>query len=361
MTMHAEPYVQIPQHAAARPLALLQPLGRALYHARILVLIAACHLAAGIGISIWAETPFASTTTGILLTALKLLFPTFLLMLFLMRFVWMACTVRPAQPTKWFINDIRTIIFDPDRLAFGAVTFGCVAVMFGTFSYLKEMIPVLNYFAWDTTFALWDRTLHGGVDPWRILQPLTGTPLITFVLNVFYNVWFLLLYFVAFYACFDINNRARSLTFLIAFALCWIVGGNLLATVLSSVGPAFYADFGYGDLFAPQMAMLRDVSDIYPVWALSTQAALLDGFQNDGALRGISAMPSMHVTIAVVIALYAFTIRRWLGWIMAAYAAMIMIGSVHLAWHYAIDGYLGAAIAVAAWWVARTLTRRFSV
>ncbi|MCZ6764391.1 MAG: PAP2 family protein, partial [Alphaproteobacteria bacterium] len=39
------------------------------------------------------------------------------------------------------------------------------------------------------------------------------------------------------------------------------------------------------------------------------------------------------------------------------YAAAIMIGSVHLAWHYAIDGYLGALMAWGIWWLSGHLVR----
>jgi membrane-associated phospholipid phosphatase len=48
------------------------------------------------------------------------------------------------------------------------------------------------------------------------------------------------------------------------------------------------------------------------------------------------------------------------GWFFMAYAAVIMLGSVHLAWHYAIDGYAGIAIAFACWWVAGPISRWFT-
>ena len=46
------------------------------------------------------------------------------------------------------------------------------------------------------------------------------------------------------------------------------------------------------------------------------------------------------------------------GWLVAAYALVIQIGSVHLGWHYAIDGYVGAALALSIWLVAGALLRR---
>ena len=75
----------------------------------------------------------------------------------------------------------------------------------------------------------------------------------------------------------------------------------------------------------------------------------------DGRLAGISAMPSMHVASSVLMALYASTHARWAGWAMWTFAALIMIGSVHLGWHYAIDGYFGAVIAWCAWVIGRRL------
>jgi hypothetical protein len=37
---------------------------------------------------------------------------------------------------------------------------------------------------------------------------------------------------------------------------------------------------------------------------------------------------------------------------MAAYAALIFVASIALAWHYAVDGLIGVAGACAIWWIA---------
>lgn len=56
-----------------------------------------------------------------------------------------------------------------------------------------------------------------------------------------------------------------------------MIGGNILATICSSVGPVHCAAFGYGADFAPLMGTLRRVSEISPAWALGLQDMLPDG------------------------------------------------------------------------------------
>jgi hypothetical protein len=53
--------------------------------------------------------------------------------------------------------------------------------------------------------------------------------------------------------------------------------------------------------------------------------------------------------MTTLFALTAFHLDRRLGWAMSALAVVIFLGSVHLAWHYAIDGYASAAFVMAAW------------
>ena len=72
---------------------------------------------------------------------------------------------------------------------------------------------------------------------------------------------------------------------------------------------------------------------------------------------GISAMPSMHVVAAVLTALISWRFRKWLGIAATAYAAIVVIGSFHLAWHYAVDAIAGIALALLFWWIAGVVVR----
>jgi hypothetical protein len=71
---------------------------------------------------------------------------------------------------------------------------------------------------------------------------------------------------------------------------------------------------------------------------------------------GIAAMPSLHVGVSVLFVLVAWQMSRLLGLLLAVYAVAIQIGSVVLAWHYAVDGYLGALFAIGSWTVAGVLS-----
>ena len=74
---------------------------------------------------------------------------------------------------------------------------------------------------------------------------------------------------------------------------------------------------------------------------------------------GISAMPSLHVAIVTLCAISGWYVNRLVGGLMTLFAIVIFIGSIHLGWHYAVDGY-ASALATAAIWIAvgRLLRRR---
>ena len=73
---------------------------------------------------------------------------------------------------------------------------------------------------------------------------------------------------------------------------------------------------------------------------------------------GISAMPSVHNALSVLFALAAWKVYRPLGWAFAAYAVAIWIGSIHLGWHYGLDGIVAAILTYAIWVGAGRLADR---
>ncbi len=224
-----------------------------------------------------------------------------------------------------------------------------LAALLSTFWAFKKVLPVFSPFVWDPSMMRLDRALHFGVDPWTLLQPILGHPAITLLLDRLYYFWFIFIPLMIAWQGWS-PNRSLRLQFLLTYALCWILLGTVLAYWLSSAGPCYYGLVeGAPDPFAPLMGYLYGVHAQVPLNALQVQEWLWSGYAGLGPFEGISAMPSLHVALPVLYALVGFRVNRWLGVGFAIYAFLILLGSVHLGWHYAIDGYVSVLAVIAIW------------
>jgi len=224
----------------------------------------------------------------------------------------------------------------------------------------KANIPLLNPWAWDLDLAAFDRMLHAGMDPWRLLMPPVGQEITLKILDMAYSLWFPLLLISWFLVGVVRHHDNLKTQYVLAFLLAWVIGGNLLATMFSSVGPVFvgnlHPDAGnYSEL----LRRLAHADALYGLTATELHSILWRQYEAGmNIFGGISAFPSMHNALAVLMALVAWRIHRLLGIAMTIFAAMIYIGSILLAWHYAADGMAGIVIALASWHMAGWITRR---
>lgn len=228
-----------------------------------------------------------------------------------------------------------------------------------SFSLLKSMVGYLNPYQWDPIFIQWDQMIHGQ-DAWMLIQPVLGYPAITFFLAMAYQLWILFLYIAFPLVCIWQGNQILRQQMIISFLLSWIVIGVIMANWLASVGPCFLEPMTGDPRFSAQTAYLAGVDKIYPLLVLDVQKELLASYlaSNHGLGRGISAMPSMHVSIAFLFALFSWRLSRRLRIVAATYFILILLGSIHLGYHYAIDGYVAivttSAIWIASGFIART-------
>ena len=291
-----------------------------------------------------------------------LLLAAFAVSFFIGHAVYAMVCVRPRRLTHWILTDLRRNYLTRERLVPGFLVLLVLPPFISSFTFFKTLIPVLNPFHWDPTFALWDRMLHGGSHPWELLQSLIGLPWATTVIKALYHAWFFVLFGVLFWQAFSRQDPLLRLRFFLSFLLSWVLIGVVAATAFSSVGPVYYerllgTDPGFGGL----LAYLRDASQHGPVWALDVHERLWADFQEGiiGQGSGISAMPSMHVAVAVLFALLAWHCGRILFWAFLLFALSIQVGSVHLAWHYAIDGYVAALMVGGIWWATGRYVEAF--
>jgi hypothetical protein len=220
------------------------------------------------------------------------------------------------------------------KLVFVALVILLAGLNMIAFMWVKPLLNYLIPFSADPMLASWDRVLFLGHEPWRTLSWLNfpGAGLI------YHPVWFIVMIASLLIAATAPASPSKSAVLLNYFVL-WSLAGPVIHTLLPAAGPVFYERLGYGLRFAgldggPEATAVADY-----LWSIYAN-------QSFGAGSGISAMPSMHVTISswVVIVFQVFA-RRWLPIALAAWLLIFLL-SISLGWHYALDGVVGTATAI---------------
>lgn len=258
------------------------------------------------------------------------------------------------SPTRAIGRWLAKLFFQGDRPGNVFHTLLAFTPLMISFAALKNEVPLIHPFAWDATFMHWDSIIGFGRQPWEVLQTVLGYAPITWLVNLIYDSWFLVMFGCFFWQAFAPSGSRVRAQYLLAFSLSWFLAGNLLAAWLSSAGPCFYGHLFAGiDPYAGQMTYLHEVNQHWPIWSVPIQDSLWHSYvTGSGEISGISAMPSMHVESSALMAFLGWRVSRKLGIALTVYTALIFIGSIHLAWHYATDGIVGIGLAALFWVLA---------
>jgi hypothetical protein len=236
------------------------------------------------------------------------------------------------------------------HFASGLGLLAAMMVFQGAFTSIKTALPLWQGgFPHDVAQADIDRWLHFGVDPWRYLLAIGGNDIVRAVAEWNYNQgWFVFCYAILFYVVVAPQAASVRKRYLVSYVLVWVIVGNVLAGLFLSAGPAFYG-LVTGDTarFGEQLAFLAASGDGAHS-AARVQAYLWNFYASGsgGLGSGISAFPSMHVGLVTLNALFVFEASRKWGLVAFAYVGIVLVSSVYLAWHYAIDGYAAILITV---------------
>lgn len=233
--------------------------------------------------------------------------------------------------------------------------FICLPLFKFSYNNMKQGIPVLNHETNDLFFHNIDYIIHGKAIPWDILQRIIGHPLITKFIDFCYLFWGTLYLFTIYWMTVSRRSFLR-VQYFYSLAASWIIIGNIAATYLASVGPCFFNKIitNGTNPYNHMMMYLRGIPNLKAVqiqdvlWHTRSNAIFIPW-------GGISAMPSMHVSIAILTALAFSNINRWFAFAMYIFAFIIQIGSVHLGCHYAIDGYISILATLAIWLTTKKL------
>lgn len=243
------------------------------------------------------------------------------------------------------------------RDAWLIVAVAVTALALPLFGVFKQLVLPMRGFIWDADLARWDQALLGGVAPWTLTHMVFGSLRATLFLDNIYSLWMLMMFSFPVVMVMAAPNQQVRVRLLATWTLSWIVIASLGAWVFASAGPCFYnVVVGPNASFGALMERLTAINAEAmrggeAIGSVGFQSALLKAYGASvyAPAGGISAMPSMHVAMATLFAIAGFTIGRALGIAATIYALLIWIGSVHLGWHYASDGAVGALMMLGLW------------
>ena len=262
---------------------------------------------------------------------------------------------RPDRPIA-YLQDLAARNRVGARFMSGLPMLLALILYMPAFSAMKSAIPLFNTYGWDQFWIQADIAIHG-TDPWRILQPVLGYPYVTSAISLAYHAWIMLIYAGGVFFCFFVSDERLRHRYFIAYFGIWTIIGVVFATMFASVGPCFLDLIAGDHHFDDLMAYLYEANTVAPVLVLDVQEQLLYWHLtgSHGLGRGITAMPSMHVAMALLFALAIRQYSRRLGYVFFAFFLVIMIASVHLSYHYAVDGYVSIIATLAIWKISAFL------
>lgn len=199
-----------------------------------------------------------------------------------------------------------------------------------------------------SNITLLNLKLLGGITQWRdpffwqiegaLLQRIAGLPIDTAAWDrLYHSAWGIEL-FAAFVLIVIGRGPRIVLHYCITMILLFYVG-RLLGVLNPVMGPAFYRPevFAYlnGSVTSEAMRLVAGVMAAPPEQAMRSGGILLGG---------VSAMPSLHVSMVAVTAYWLAAARRWTLLVTVPWVLLVWMSTVVLGWHYILDGAGGIAL-----------------
>lgn len=244
--------------------------------------------------------------------------------------------VRRVVSERWSRREVRFVVV-------GLVTW---YVAYVSYRNVKSYVPFVNPYLWDGKLEDSDRLVFLGHDPAVLLHELLGRDWAAHVLSYVYVSWMVVVPATLAVALVWSRNRHAGEWYVTAVALDWVLGA-FTYLALPALGPVYAdpADFaGLADTHVSrlQAGMMADRHDV-----------LVNPFTAE-TVQMIAAFTSLHVAICVTLCVFAelLHMRRSLRVAAWVYLALTSVSTIYLGWHYLIDLVGGAALGVAAAWIA---------
>lgn len=254
--------------------------------------------------------------------------------------VWLTANVIANRPDSPLVEARRLLVAYRGTIVFqfGLVLLVGTAMM--VFTWIKSLLNLHVAFWADPLLARVDNVLFLGRDPWRFVGWLAFPQ----VGHLYHRAWFFLMIATLLVSAAARPSPNKSAVMFSYFAL-WLLVGPLIHIALPAAGPIFFERMGYGSRFSGLSPDAETVEVARTLWAVYTSHGLIVG-------SGISAMPSLHIASTTWMAIAAWKLAPRLAVPLTAFAFLIFALSIGLGWHYATDGIVGSASAVACFKIA---------
>ncbi len=238
------------------------------------------------------------------------------------------------------------------RSALGVLILGLIGcLLFQTgFTLVKANLPQFVPYYADPVLASLDRSLHGGYDPWSLAANFYTWLPEQLTMILYMKFWGPMAVFLPVALCLMDSDVERVKRTMVLYVIAWVLIGNVFALIGMSGGPVFYDRLEGGDRFADLTAALTN-NGFTEGGIGKIQSALWQIYTGDFAFigPGISAFPSVHVSVATVFALYLAERSSGLAVIGFSYLAIVLFLSVYTGYHYAFDGYFSIIVMASLW------------
>lgn len=255
--------------------------------------------------------------------------------------------IRFATITVCYMAAVRILARSPApfrlRMFFRAV-FLYVAFPFA-FMALGHVIEFVNPFRAESALMAIDRAMFLGSNPNAVMQNYLN-PIAVEILQVVYA-----LYYPLFMLGFFFLYRRRYLEFMgyltgIAFLFWFQFIGYALVPARSP-----YIIAGLPE-YTARIGLHTQVQGLWLTDLIRGSIHAVEGLKFD-------CFPSGHTAGAIYVMLSMFAFSRRAGLFVAPWALALVFSTVYLQYHYVIDLFAGAALGVGAFYLGRTLSRRY--
>lgn len=246
---------------------------------------------------------------------------------------------------------LRELLFSPRFLVELLLAIVAVHGTVMVFVNLKQFVPALNQTLYDSPLWRIDAWLHFGVEPSAVASDWAGENGWMDLLDQGYVLFFPAQLAVPLLFLMSQRLRPQRAQFFFALCLLWMVGG-LVYVLWPSLGPVYYRPSRFVWLEQAPYARHLQVTLIQDYVRFRSDP----GYYAVKLSHGVAALPSMHVGVLAFFAIATHRLRT-ASVVLWLLTALTFVGSLALAWHYAIDGYAGVLLAAGAWWIGGVVVR----